>query len=216
MNTRLWKIIFAILLSLPLCANATTIDFNDNQTGTITYGNVFETVNVWDTATVDMTGGWAYYCNLYDSSTFNFYDGDVGAFSTHQSATVNIFTDDNPDIYVYDQSEIYLFDSGNGSSILIWDNGGAVHIYGYDFEYEPAGGEQYNGMLSGFWPDGRTLYLLIRLTPEPFPENNIILHIIPEPTSFLVFGLGLCGLLRKRNSIFYWGQSPIFSLRLLP
>ena len=190
MKTRLWKIIFAVLLSLPLCANATTMDFYTD--GTIVDGNNFERVNVWNTATVDMTGGRAFYCNLYDSSAFNFYDGDVGAFSTYQSAIVNVFAENNPAaLYINEQSQAHLFNGRFFNDGMIFDDA-ELHIYGYNLEYHISAPDRVDGL----WPDGRSFEFAIRNSSMGTLKDNVFLHEIPEP--FTLCLLGLAGLSLRR------------------
>jgi hypothetical protein len=65
-----------------------------------------------------------------------------------------------------------------------------LHIYGYGFNYsfyKMGGTPYYNGLIQGYWSDGASFRLQIRKTPEPFPQNNIILHTIPEPCSVAFF-----------------------------
>jgi hypothetical protein len=114
------SILLAILL-LPVCANATTIDFYTD--GTIVDGNHFDTVNVWNDANVTMTGGWAFYCNLYDSSKFNTYGGDAGVLYTHQNSQAWLYANDSVGADIYDQSVVHLFNGEYSSSFFIYDSG---------------------------------------------------------------------------------------------
>ena len=90
MKTRLGKIIFAILFLLPVCANAIiTKDFYYD--GQIVDGDYFNKVNVWNTATVNMTGG-SVPDNVivHNSATFNFSGGNPGWISALDNSTANI------------------------------------------------------------------------------------------------------------------------------
>jgi hypothetical protein len=186
------SILLAILILLPVCANATTMDFYTD--GWITDGNNFETVNVWNDANVTMTGGYTLYCNLYNSSAFNFYDGDIGLFSTYQSAIVNVFADDDSGFDIYNQSQIHLFNGGNGSSAFIYDDA-ELHIYGYNLKYIVGGPDQ----VVGFWPDYQSFSILIRNSPRGALRDNVFLHEIPEPSTLSLLGLLTLFIRRKRG-----------------
>jgi len=189
MKKGLWKIIFAILL-LPVWANA--IDFYDD--GWITDGNVFDTVNIWNDANVIMTGGWAFYCNLYDSSAFNFYDGDVGLFSTYHSAIVNVFADDYSGFDINNQSQVHLFNGAHIADVQIFDEMAQLHIYGYDLEYIISAPDS----VEGFWPDDRSFSIHIRNSSMGALRDNVFLHEIPEPSALSLLGL-LVLFMRKRG-----------------
>ncbi|MCX5633994.1 MAG: hypothetical protein NTW93_10035 [Phycisphaerae bacterium] len=170
MKTRLWKIIFAILL-LPVWVNATTIDFYTD--GTITDGNVFDTVNIWNTATVDMIGGvvtWSF--NTYNTSTLNISGGDTSAF-----------------INLHDDSILNL--SGGIEHAWIYPDTGTVNFYGRDLimgEY----GEKY---VHGYWADGTEF----TITLARIENANIVFHEIPEPATISLLLAGILGVRKFRG-----------------
>jgi hypothetical protein len=80
----------AILFTfLPLCVNATTIDFYTD--GTIQSGDYYNFVTLHDFATVTMTGGIVNGVRAFDTSVFNFQSGTIGTvFQFYGSSTANI------------------------------------------------------------------------------------------------------------------------------
>ena len=72
-------------------------------------------------------------------------------------------------------------------------HGSVIDVYGYDFNYDPSGGPHGEGILTGFLMDGNPL-TIGKLAESEYQRFNLI----PEPTTFLLLGLG--GLvLRKRR-----------------
>lgn len=193
MKKRFLKIRISILLAilmLPVCANA--IDFYED--GWITEGNSFDTVNVWNDANVLMTGGEAFYCNLYNSSRFNFYDGDIGVFSTYNSAIVNVFADDNPGFYINGQSQVHLFNGGFVNNAMIYDDG-QLNIYGYNLQYIIG----FCDRIFGLWPDNQSFEIAIRNSDMGALKDNVFLHEIPEPSTLSLLGL-FALFIRKRGN----------------
>ena len=189
MKTRLWKIIFAVLFVLPVCAKATTIDFYTD--GTIVDGNVFERVNVWDSATVDMTGGEVSRFYTYLTSTVNFNGGTISSLFVGDNSQLNmseglidgslnvsgssIANLTGGQIPFYSQG---AFISAGGSSI--------VNIYGYGFSLDG----QY---LNGYWADGTAFYIWLR------GETPSHVVLIPEPVSILLFSLAGLFIVKRKH-----------------
>ena len=183
MKKGLWKIIFAILFLLPVCANATTIDFYND--GTITDGNDFYWVNVWDNATVDMTGGRVSNFYTYQTSTVNFSDGNVSSFHIEDTSHVNVsggFI--NQGLNVYDSGVANLTGGQIGQIGQIYDayiaafESAIVNVYGYGFSYTGV-------FLNGYWADETPFTIWLR---GPGTASHVVLHEIPEPLSILLFG----------------------------
>jgi len=81
-----------------------------------------------------------------------------------------------------------------GSLTVAEDPTAWIHIYGYGFNNDPFGGSP----LTGFWADGTPFS--INLIDDTIPTyDQIVFHIIPEPGTMLLLGLGGL-LLRKRKS----------------
>ena len=192
MKTRLWKIIFAVLLLLPVCANATTIDFYTD--GTITDGNVFNIANIWDSANVTMTGGIVYHCNMNNSASLDFYDGYIGVIDMNDTSVARMYTDRTPTMYLYENSQVHLYNGELGPSIFIYDDV-ELHIYGYNLEYIIGAPD----IVEGFWPDNQyeAFSILIRNSTEGTLRDNVFLHEIPEPISIFLFGLASLALRRS-------------------
>jgi len=163
------KIVFAVLIFLPVCANATIVkDFNEN--GTIQFGDYYDLVNIWDSAIVTMTGGEVLYLYSYGSSTFNLQDGFINkALDARNSSVMNLFGGSEPfTLTAYDSS--------------------VVNIYGYGFVVDYIG-------IKGFWANGDPLSIILRPYSGTYP--HVILHEIPEPNSIVILLSGVLFAVRK-------------------
>ena len=135
-------------------------------------GGVVGTLSAYDSSIFSMSGG-----NLYNTSHANILDSDIAiAMFSNDSSTADI------------SGGIIGRLSASGDSI--------VNIYGSGFQYSPLGGHWGAGYLTGFWENGDSFTIDF---DGDSSYDHINLHVIPEPATLLLFGLG-AGLLRKRTS----------------
>lgn len=172
METRLTKLILAVLFVCAVCVNATTMDFYTD--GEIVDGNVFGTVNIWDGVTVDMYGGVVTALNAKSVSTFNMYNGSVSSILCGNGSLAHLY-------------------GGNINTII---HGGEVHIYGYDFVWTLGDPIPQRGVLTGKWEDSTPFSINMRdiMPNDPY----VVLHEIPEPATLFVLGLGYF-LIKRKN-----------------
>jgi len=171
MGKKLLRLVFPVLFLLPLCANATTTkDFDAN--GTIQTGDSYDKIKIYNGITVGMYDGYVGEVTGQLTSTFNMYGGSVGS------------------ILITGCANIY---GGNINTIVGF---GEVNIYGYDFVWTLGEIIPQRGVLTGKWEDG-TLFSINMRDILPM-DTYVVLHEIPEPTTFLVLGLGY--FLIKRRS----------------
>jgi len=192
-----YSILLAILFLLPVCANATTIDFYND--GTIVDGNYFDQVNIWNDATVDMTGGYVASCDTFDTSVLNYLDGGIQWGVTHENSILNVYSGYDTDFQLENCSKVFLhngslnfqvsFTSGSDNAIL--------HIYGYDLNYTPS----VIGSIDGYWESNQVFNFNIMVRHSADVTPTIILHEIPEPSTFCILGL-LALFMRKRGDAF--------------
>jgi hypothetical protein len=231
MKKRLAKIIFAILLLLPVCAQATDITFTSD--GTIQAGDEWMNAYIYDTppehTTVTMTGGSVLdHMGVRNASTLNMSGGNVGGMGASEFATVNISggsigalsiynnatatISQNADIYVATAlwSGIINMNGGIITTLNAMENstlnlrGGSItddlnansflatiNVFGYNLAKTNIGGTYGVGQITGFWQDD--LPFTINLSGS---DTYSRVNLIPEPTTFLLFGIGTF-LLRK-------------------
>ena len=156
-----------------------------------------------------LRGGSSAWIDLFDSSTLNVIGGDVGLFVFPSGAsTVNVRDGRLLSIDLTGHSTVNMY----GGYIDVWGVWGnmalpdtpTVNIYGYGFTYEPKAQWRYLenptdgswvSMLTGYGPDG-TQITWVGL-PDPSIHSNI--HIIPEPTAFILLLFGGIRLARARK-----------------
>jgi hypothetical protein len=140
MNTRLAKIIFAILLLLPVCANATDITFTSS--GSIVDGNVFVKVYVENDGTiVNMSGGQLDHLATYDASIFNMSGGQIiydwSSIYISSLSTINVSggTIDGAQFTVSD-SAFANFSGGNVTADVLKTYDTVINITGGNLNFD--------------------------------------------------------------------------------
>jgi len=172
---------------LLLASQVQAIDVDFYSDATIDDGDVYTNVFVYDTppdnTTVDMYGGSVAGFLTYDSSTVNIYGGEVWfGLATLNLSTINIYGGSVKcqGLIVNDSSTLNVYGGGlYVGNCPGFSEASTVNIYGYDFNYG-------SNQLKGFLSDG-SAFLFIEL---PFDEYSHM-NLIPEPTSLLLFGLGI-------------------------
>jgi hypothetical protein len=169
MKKKLAITLFAILFAFPICANATiTKDFYTD--GSVVDGNYFDVINVWNSATVNMSGG------------------QVSTFCTYQTSTLDLSEGLINDLIVCNSSNVNLTGGQIGYYLGAFDSS-VVNIYGKGFYYT----SQY---LNGYWADNSSFSIWLR---GPGTASHVVLHEIPEPATSLLFGFGLFLIKGKRG-----------------
>ncbi len=191
------KLFIVILIATASVTQAAILNIYADDT--IQNGDVYDTVNIYDSldvppvqTTVDMTGGDISYLNVYDTSVFNFNSGSIGALTMNNSSIANLYSSDTPTMYLYDNSQIHIYNGSLGSSALIYDNA-ELHVYGYDLEYDETPSPNW---VTGQWENGQDFKIYLR-NIYSYDPDQVVLHEIPEPTTFLLFTFG--SLLLRRH-----------------
>jgi hypothetical protein len=204
MKKRLGKISFAILILLPVCAQATVIDFNDHQTGTIQTGDNYDQVTLHDFAVVNMTDGNAQSVWSYDSSAFNMQNGNVSlVISIQNTSNVTISGGSVGSLQLLDYGIAYLSGGDITGSLGTFSSTAIVHIYATNFTVAPKNGNPMNGwLITGNWDDDNNspfaIWYRTNNTPVPgSPDSQIILYTIPEPATVFLLGLGIALVQKK-------------------
>lgn len=152
---------------------------NDSSALNIYSGQLGDSVTVADQAIMNMYGGQGssvnYNVGIEPLATLNNRGGDLGI----------VFVDGTLNLYggsVYEGPYV--------------SGGGTANIHGYDFEY------WWNGhhdvwMLGGKWADGSPFSLWD--VPAEGTNPGFVLHVIPEPATLLLLGLGCLFLIRKHR-----------------
>ncbi len=100
--------ILILLLFMPILCQATTLTFTDD--GTIDGGS-YDTVDIFYTATVDMTAGSVGEMYIHNLGTLNFHGGSIDGMQLWNSGTLNLEGASLTDIELFDSS-IFNLNSG--------------------------------------------------------------------------------------------------------
>lgn len=214
MRGKIQDILILVFLSPALC-HATTIAFYTD--GVIQDGDVYSYVDVYNNATVDMTGGIVtVQLGAYDSSTVNISGGVLGGVFTSgasTASTLNLSGSMQADgVYIGGLGTLNMF-GGIVGSVKIHNianlYGGiisdyllatsTVNIYGYGFQYNPLAGDYQGGQLTGFWLDDTPFSIDLYYSDKPgglLIDTYSHIVLIPEPATILLVGLGV--LLKRR------------------
>jgi len=123
----------------------------------------------------------------------DFLSGNASGLRVIQTATTNIFGGSiTYDLYTSGNSiaNVHLVDL----AILTADQDSVVNFYAYDVIFYSTGGSSDVGYMTGSFYQDDTSFSVDFYHPETVAHVNIV----PEPSTFLLFGLGGL-LLRKRK-----------------
>jgi len=170
--------------------------------------------NLYDSSVVNVYDGGGFYGGtggqvyLYDSSCLNIYGGDIFSFIfTNHKSIVNFYNGNLHLPFVLESESILnlyggYIDTYYGTSSI--EPTATANIYGYSFEYEPHGRWDYIvEPADGYWVSKLTGFAF---NGKPFtywgipdPATNPNIHLIPEPNTLVVLGLGAITALRKQR-----------------
>lgn len=128
----------------------------------------YDEVWVINNAHLDVLGGAMWKLELTDYATANIYDGDIEWLFIQGNTVVNIYAAGDT---------LEMFAAGNES---------LAYLYAYDVTYHPTGGLGGDGWIEGTYYSNDALFSFSFYTAASYSHLNII----PEPTTFVLFGLG--------------------------
>lgn len=167
-------------------------DKDFHLSGQINDGDTWGNVDIYgDDTTVDMFDfAWVLNVTTHNKSTFNVYGGIIdGSLTCSDSSFVNIDDGDFGTITVESTGNI---DIHSGVINALSATGGSINLYAYDVTYDSTGGYFGEGELTGKYYKNDNFFAY-DLHEGVYPYINIV----PEPTTFLLFGLG--GIILRRR-----------------
>lgn len=169
-----------------------TVDLNITAgSGSMSSGDEYRVVSVYNSALFDVSGGIADSIFSYNTSTVDLSGGDIDTLVSFNLSTVTISGGSYTAIQATANSTIYLYRTDNDPTLTYTDNG-TIHIYGHNVQFTRAGGNAESGWLSGSWTvGGESFYLYLRNLPESFDSSNIVIHEMPEPATLILIASGL-------------------------
>jgi len=137
-------------------------------------GDVYGEVFLQNDASVDVFGGTILQLKTLDLSTANIFGGEMDRLFTFDNSFVNIYGGTLDWLGAFPDSMVYL--------------------YAYDVTYHLTGGLENRPWAEGTYYSNSTSFSFTLYDEYSF--SHVV--VIPEPISFLLFGLGAL-FLRKRN-----------------
>lgn len=215
MKKLLWTIL-AILVLLPVCAEATGVDFysdwtiqtgdyygypscdyialHDSATVTMTGGNISARFAAYDTSTFKVQGGLVSSSLLfYDSSVANITGGTInGGLNMYNNSVLNISGGTLAGFDLISDSTVANLWGGQIGRIY---SHGIVHLYGQNIEIEPYYIDDL--YIHGLWGNG-TPFEFIAFRAIPY-NSQFVIHEIPEPTTLSLLLLGIVAVRKFRG-----------------
>jgi len=158
----------------------------------VTGGDV-KGIYAFDNSVATVSGGELWGIHALDYATVNFSgNSETPHLRAGNSGTLNMLSGTVRSVGVGGTSITNLY-SGNITDWLGAGDFSTVNIYGYDFTYDPMGGDLDGGQLTGFWLDS-TPFTIDLYGVETYSHINLI----PEPGSLILFLIGSLFLRRRR------------------
>jgi hypothetical protein len=179
-------------------------------------GDIYESVSVPSTLTVEMIGGEVGAFDIdggivnvrdgiidgssirvYGGSTFNMFGGinsGVGEIGCY-GGTINIFGGEAGVVMSGWGGGTVNIRGGEWQDFIYAYDSGQINIYGYNLVFDQNGGNYGDGLLTGFWEDG-TPFSLNYVDAEPFDltHHHVVLHEVtpvPAPGAVILGSIGL-------------------------
>jgi len=165
-------ILWGSLSLIASCVRADTVW--DSGHHEINWGDAYWEIYMYNGATADMFGGGVYKMETFDISSFDMFDGAMDILNVHGSSIISIH--------------------GGTLGALGAEDNSLVNLYAYDVIYHPTGGHYDRGWLEGTYIAGNLYFVYDLIHTDSFSHVNVI----PEPATFLLFGVGGM-LLRKQR-----------------
>lgn len=164
----------------------------DSSNLNVTGGDVMG-IYAFDNSVATVSGGGLWGIHALDYATVNFSgNAETKGLGAESFGTVNMIGGIVEHIGASESGKVNLY-GGTVTDFLGASDFAIVNIYGYDFTYDPMGGDLDGGQLTGFWLDS-TPFTIDLYGVETYSHINLI----PEPGSLILFLIGSLFLRRRR------------------
>ncbi len=166
-------------------------------------GDVFGVLGLVDHDTFLMTGGGGDTLTLLEWSTGTIenttpltvpLETGIWQISTGSYAELTINGGEIQFLKADDYSTVNFHGGQILGNLIVEHTTSWVHVYGYGFNNDPFGGSP----LTGFWADD-TAFSINLVDDGISTYDQIVFHIVPEPATLCLFGLG--GMLLRRRKL---------------
>ena len=175
------------------------ITVNDQATVIVKDGTVTN-LQTNNTSAAIIEGG-----NLYgeiwshDESSVDIIGGDINWVTSFSNSSVTITGGYLVGVLVQNSSHVEIRGSSINERLVAFESS-VIDIFGYEFSYDPAGGQWDGGQLTGFWEDGTSFNIDMQNWDREngVTFDHINLHVIPEPSTLILLALMGCSIMRIR------------------
>ena len=145
---------------------------------------------------VNITGGNLNGADAYNYGTVNFYDGAIStSLGAYDHGISNVYGGTIDHIGVVGSGEVNIYSGLIIDSLSAYESS-ILNLHAYNFYYDPTGGDYDGGKITGNWILDDVYFDISLYGSETFLHINVV----PEPTMFILFGIGSLMLLCKNNS----------------
>jgi len=175
-------------------------------------GGLVDQMQTYDASMLNVAGGEIYNLYTRESSSANIFGGSVGGVFTWDHATTNLYDGGSvSSLGARGQSGVVNMTGGSVEYLGSIESGtlnlyggcitdslycsdfAVVNIFGYDLVKTSSGGRYGYGQVHGIWFDDTSF--MIDLNGS---ETHSHINLIPEPSSLVLFTLGVLLIKRKR------------------
>ncbi len=121
---------------------------------------------------------------LKNDATLDFLGGTIGQLSTNHDSQASFQGGQMYSLWSFDNSIVH-YHAGQLDYISAGHNS-IVFLYAYDVTYDPTGGVNHEGYVEGFFYKNNEVFSFSCWNTPTWSH----IKIVPEPTTFLILGLG--------------------------
>jgi hypothetical protein len=152
----------------------------------------FCTITTWTSGNYSVSSGSEYdIISIQNNVTLSILGGGKINELRASGATMTNMTGGILNVLIASATSTINLSGGTVGTVVAVEN--TVHVYGKEFDFTADLNNPLRGVLTGLWEDNTPFSMNIR---DCSINEDVILHIVPEPVSLALFAIGL-GLFRK-------------------
>jgi len=189
MKTKVFTILAVVMMLIvsPVRAEVWTSGHHE-----IFDGDVYGEVDIYNDVTLDIFGGDIFRLAAFDTTITKWYDGEMDTLWARDNSIINIYGGSLDILWAAENSLVSLYSCS--LERFASDQNGTLNLYAYDVIHHTTGGYWNSGWVEGRYLIDNSYFDFDIHGDETFSNINII----PEPTMFLLLGLGSLFLRNRR------------------